>query len=267
MSANTQFTPPEKLYKYRSLNTKEEQGWVREILLENCLYFPSRLQVNDPFDCRIPLVWNRSTPKQWRDKLTETYSIMPPPGNWTGNVKGYVGFLLENGAIQKMKRDGPTAEKAILDNFRFVCLCERRDNILMWSHYADYHRGICLEFRVLKKSFFSAAIPVEYGLDCPVLKATLPQKELADGMIRTKAPLWKHEQEWRVGKREAAARYLFRPECLTGVILGCQISPDNEALITEWLTKRTSRATLYRAMKAQSKFALEIKRIKVINPG
>jgi len=29
---------------------------------------------------------------------------------------------------------------------RFYCLTPFADNTLMWSHYADNHRGICLEF-------------------------------------------------------------------------------------------------------------------------
>ncbi len=32
------------------------------------------------------------------------------------------------------------------NNEKILCLTESRDNFLMWSHYADCHRGFCVEF-------------------------------------------------------------------------------------------------------------------------
>ena len=136
----------------------------------------------------------------------------------------------------------------------------------MWSHYGDCHRGICLEFQVLDESLFSAAVPVEYAKDYPTLRATLPVKDLADGMIRTKARLWKYEQEWRVLSDDDNARRGFPKQCLSGVILGCQISRRHESLITRWLNQRNSFVILYRAYKDRGKFAVRIEKVKEIGP-
>jgi hypothetical protein len=258
---------PRTLYKYRSLDSVVEQNKVKDILLNNRLYFSTRLGFNDPFDCRIPVLWDRSTRDDWRAKLLETYGLKGRPAKWKGTVEQYVEWLLqEKDIIAKMKKSGPRAINSLLDTHGVLCLCRHPDEILMWSHYANNHEGVCLQFRVLKGSLFSDAVPVEYAEYYPVLKATLPQKELADGMIRTKASHWKHEAEWRVFKRDAPALHNFPQECLCGVILGCRILPKNEALITSWLLQRASSVTLYKAVQAKDKFALTIQRIKDIGP-
>jgi hypothetical protein len=136
----------------------------------------------------------------------------------------------------------------------------------MWSHYADNHEGVCLEFTVLKESYFDGAISVIYASDYPQLKVTMGSRELADGMVRTKATHWAYESEWRVLNVEVTPLHDFPKECLSGVILGCQISAPNENLIIEWLSERSSPTTLYRAVKAEDKFAVRIEKIREIGP-
>ena len=45
--------------------------------------------------------------------------------------------------------------------YRLYCLSTRPDCPLMWGHYADHHRGVCLEFNVRTPDFCSA-IEVNY---------------------------------------------------------------------------------------------------------
>ena len=37
----------------------------------------------------------------------------------------------------------------MLPKLRVFCVSEVNDNILMWSHYAQYHRGVCIRLRVM----------------------------------------------------------------------------------------------------------------------
>jgi len=258
--------PPRHLYKYRSMQSARDRARVKDILLKHRLYFPTRLGFNDPFDCHVPISWDRSTPEEWRQKLLETYRLTQIPKRWAGNLENYVQYLLDKKhIIAQLHKSGPKAFEAGLNKFQVLCLCKRPDGILMWSHYASNHEGICLQFRTYDGSIFSAAVPVEYANDYPILKATLLRKELADGMIRTKAKLWKYEKEWRVFKNNGqTSHYTFPKDCLTGVILGCQTSAINQALISTWLQQRNSPVVLYKASKECDKFALRIKRIEKI---
>jgi hypothetical protein len=47
--------------------------------------------------------------------------------------------------------------------YRIYSLSARPDSQLMWGHYADHHRGVCLEFDV-RTPDFSSAIQVDYLL-------------------------------------------------------------------------------------------------------
>jgi len=257
------FVLPSKLYKYRSMKTWRDRRKVKDILLRNRLYFATRLGFNDPFDCRISPSWDDSTTEEWRQTLLETHKIMPVPEEWKENVEGYVEESLKGGVnVEECK----AAYERCLDNFRVLCLCQQPDGILMWSHYANNHEGVCLEFEVRKGSFFMDAKPVQYPKDYPQFKATIGIEKLANGIVGTKAKLWEYEAEWRVGKLDQNALSNFPTECLSGVILGCQVSDKNEALICKWLTKRISPATLYRAVKEEHKFAVRIDKVKEICP-
>ena len=50
-----------------------------------------------------------------------------------------------------------------VDACGILSLCAKNDDILMWSHYASSHRGICLEFKAGDNDpFFAYALPVTY---------------------------------------------------------------------------------------------------------
>jgi hypothetical protein len=93
-------------------------------------------------------------------------------------------------------------------NLSVCCFCERRDSILMWTHYADQHRGCCIEFDV--SSHF---IPDGVGPLLPVLYKDEPfdvtpyYTAIAAGggnnwaaMLAAchKRKAWAYELEWRL---------------------------------------------------------------------
>lgn len=51
-------------------------------------------------------------------------------------------------------------------NTGIYCFTKSEDNILMWSHYANEHKGICLEFDHSDPDLFTAA-KVNYCCDYP----------------------------------------------------------------------------------------------------
>ena len=55
---------------------------------------------------------------------------------------------------------------------RIYCLTPIPNNILMWSHYADNHKGICLEFDTSIR-LFGTAREVDYRETYPLLSAQI----------------------------------------------------------------------------------------------
>jgi hypothetical protein len=74
-------------------------------------------------------------------------------------------------------------------------------NLPMWSHYADNHRGICLEFSTRNEVMCSPQ-PVEYVSTFPLIGAysTDPYENLR--LLLVKADVWKYEKEYRLIAQE-----------------------------------------------------------------
>lgn len=55
--------------------------------------------------------------------------------------------------VQKIRNKLQRQTKKFLQNSSAICFSEKKDNFLMWSHYASKHSGICLEFSLNKSRF------------------------------------------------------------------------------------------------------------------
>lgn len=123
-----------RLYKYRPDNE-------HTLRLLECqeLWFSFAKDFNDPFDCLFP-DFEEVVEEDWM-KLAESLSVSIEEKRKVLNYLKSINF-------------DPTVikEQYGKDNFKSLivyCLSEIRDNILMWSHYANSHHGICIGFETL----------------------------------------------------------------------------------------------------------------------
>jgi len=59
------------------------------------------------------------------------------------------------------------ARSLVRNSFRIVCFSETYQSILMWSHYADQHRGFCIEYDFTADPWRSVVFPVAYQRSMP----------------------------------------------------------------------------------------------------
>lgn len=83
-------------------------------------------------------------------------------------------------------------KKEMNEKFGLICFSENWVNPLLWSHYADKHRGICLGFEVDKRILRK----ITYVKERSELRLPLT-KETADQLLWTKYWDWKYEEERR----------------------------------------------------------------------
>ena len=70
------------------------------------------------------------------------------------------------------------------------------DDFLMWSHYADSHKGCCLELEITERNNSQwQLVPITYTNSLP--KPVGPGKDAVELIISTKTELWKGENEVR----------------------------------------------------------------------
>lgn len=215
---------PRFLYKYRSL-ASPAIDFTKQIISKCELYFASPLQMNDPFEGYF--TFDRE----------DLFGMLP---EIAGEVRKQVGQ--PDVDVKRVADKWPSVAEEYRLSIRgqflsavgVVSLTERWDSALMWSHYSDSHRGICIEFDVqlAPRDETWALWPVVYTDYCPVGKLSSADT-LGEVMVASmyhKAVDWAYEKEWRFIRLtgEAANPNLpcdlgpakFPNEMLSGIIFG-----------------------------------------------
>lgn len=128
-----------------------------------------------------------------------------------------------NGRVEYISDEENIARENIIkyiSGFGIVSYSETENNILLWSHYSDNHKGMCLVFDVpdiLSKDIYKVdyedlICPIEFKQDVEIL-----------GVLKTKSKAWSYEKEHRqifkIGER-----HYYYPNILKEIIFGCQAS-------------------------------------------
>jgi hypothetical protein len=151
------------------------------------------------------------------------------------------------------------------------CLSEKKDDILMWSHYANVHRELRLEFDAFhdallaNRMIFGQALKVLYSEERPVLNViNIGEPREYQKALLTKSTHWEYEREWRVIKTPGEGGpglKPFHPASLTGVIFGALISPENKQKVRDWIIRYPTKLSLYEARINEDKFKVDIEPI------
>ena len=244
---------PNKLYRYTSIRDHTER-----IFLNRELYFSEPAAFNDPFDCRV----NYST------ECTEpTFrELAGSKDSWLARViRTLYPKLAFQHAVSRAyeNRDALVGENArnALDahiaKTGISCFTELKDNILMWSHYAAQHKGICLEFSTEKSPLFEGVRPIIYTKDCPVYECYSNDLSIiAQRALFRKATDWAYEKEWRLLWRQAKVSRVLTPGTLSAVILGARISETHAAQVKSWCVTLQPRPEIWRAALKYDSYAL-----------
>lgn len=158
------------IYKYyRGINRDWNSIIKPELWLCQAGYF------NDPYDCAF--LYNCHTREIYDPKTERDLAIEE-------SIKQYE---------QDKKSD-------IIQSAVFVgCFSERNESLLMWSHYADEHRGLCIGYNLhdLIKNY--NCFPVIYSDEMPQEKEIdLDKTDSLMKYMLTKCRDWSYEKEWRI---------------------------------------------------------------------
>jgi len=219
------------------------------VFTKGVLYFPSRTQFNDPFDCIAPDF--SSIPPGKLEAFIRKRVAEEWPGATDAERKEKVREIPRSPAeMERMSQE-------VADYLGVLSLTSKRDSILMWSHYANGHKGFCLEFDASAEPFASA-LKVQYRETRHSFDVDAHPRETATKFLLTKHKDWEYEDEWRLVAEKGRETYQFPSHVLTGVIFGTAISDTDKLKVKEWIGKGRSRPRCYRARLNQTEFALDI---------
>ena len=163
----------EYLYRYFRFNrqgnrlTDWEDERLKRIFTHNELYFASPIKLNDPFDCKTLFTFQGSRKVDFWHYF---YGMVRYkfPNLSEKETKKKVDALSQGKLHKDPRRRNVQIEtwlKILLSEdakLGILCLSEKRDDILMWSHYADGHTGFCLEFDKEGLKSWNFCSPIRY---------------------------------------------------------------------------------------------------------
>lgn len=224
---------PTSLYKYVRFSDK-----LLEQLCHDHVYYADPASFNDPLDCTPVVEADISIPELKEvlaqlasnrvskeidvamrklrlrgDKATERREKL-----MDSEVRRLIGEIDYNATEADRQEDQEAwirngLSVAIEEELRrahetgVLCLCSKFDSPLMWSHYADQHRGVCLEYDT--SAIASAKLHrVSYGRS-RIIRAShirdwlfrdsrAARKAVVTAALLTKSKEWRYEGEWRL---------------------------------------------------------------------
>jgi len=258
------------VYRYRSVlaDPKEPTGidghsatTLRQIFLDNVLWLSSANDFNDPFDM-VGKATAKATLTQRKDKFTRLVNIRAASESWKKRQK-MIATLLSTSEEQlaEMMRNS-------IDTFRattgICCFAGSARDILMWSHYASSHTGVCFQFeRSRDFRTLSRAVTVDYVEDLPEVNWIINFEDGCKRMLLSKSKQWSYENENRIILEGQAHSHLrIAPEALRSVILGCNASKRLHHFVDTLVAKRALTGLppvgVYAARRHPSRYALTI---------
>lgn len=246
---------PRYLYKFRPGLPNE---FTEKIFRDTELWYSSPADFNDPFDCFIELDTNNTLEeiedfirKNPDNQGIDEQRIKQQALAWFNDPEHF-HKLINNTSYEALNSCG------------IGCFAPDADEVLMWSHYAASHTGICLKFDVLADpEGFALIFKVEYPKEYPswnhirnAVGQTVAQ------LVSHKSQRWDYEREWRVLKFGMTGSHSFKREALVEVIFGCKASNDSIAKTkTVLLESGMSQVPLKQAHRARGSYALTFESI------
>jgi hypothetical protein len=283
-------------FKYASVWT------ARQVIESKSFRYSSPTKFNDPFDHQAGFVLN-STPDEFAKLLTAsieriifsdvvpTVSPVSPFTALTLQFRSIRDRLPREQFLQKL-RDSCIESAANLHGHidqmnaaiqeqlchsRVLCLSELHDNVVMWSHYAEQHRGVVFKLRCIdeidnallaaKKVSYTNAFPAFPSADEYAKHLTGEQPidfvPLCWNIAFTKHIDWVYEREWRVHiprlqepPGDGYTIYSEDPRVFEAVYLGCRMHDNDVAAIVELIGRHLPATKILRGKKSTTAFAL-----------
>ncbi len=265
-----------KLYKYRYFNEKlvsrdgfpdgEQIPQWHQVLYDGIIIPAAPETFNDPYDCDFLLedgFLNSSAARSMLiELLAERCAITSEEKISIRNSDNLEKTLKEvlwkhfrarsRGLTKKLMETSISTIQRVKELLRVACFSEINDSILMWSHYADNHKGFCIEYDLSDWDCSDHLKPVQYVNERHYIRSNFADnlspnagREIMDAAL-FKSAEWSYEKEWRLvmsaveiikPKFKGTIPALFLEDFITAVYIGTKAEEKYCAKICEHYRK------------------------------
>jgi len=185
-----------------------------ETLREGKIWMSLPSSFNDPLDCQLRIVDKTEFSTFKEERIKRAANVLYEEYGEDGKA-----WLLDDAIVAEIRNwtdgrsestDKPHFLKLVeqrIQKFGVQCFSELVDSPLMWSHYADVHKGFCIEYEYhpLDLAFsnnsefaMSPAIYTSQLQEFHLNEVLFSPKEVAHKLYATKSQHWSYEKEHRL---------------------------------------------------------------------
>lgn len=258
-----------RLFHYQRFNAE----YLIPLLARGVLRFSNPSTFNDPWDCRPRFgkqaLMNREVYERHVHYMAQIARKLDP-NIPAAELARRSEILRRDPALMERLIDENTVKiaEAIRQHYRIYCLSRKADSPLMWSHYAESHRGVCLEFDA-DNDFFGGALAINYQTSYPEVDMTSDEEPaLVVAALLTKSSIWSYEEEFRLVSREGQSEGFLvtndgflgiQRQFLKAVIVGAQMKGWERDTV-RWLIQQAGnpRIEMKHALMVPGRYELSI---------
>lgn len=277
---------PRRLYKYRAFS-----NLTLEMLVEDRLFFADPSTFNDPLDSRPSLNTDLAVPELERiyvefvqQRISAEMSAAAKSIKYRGpRTVEHIARQAQRHAVERVadiRYNSTNPDYEVKDPLQFllgqyveeellrrydkgiVSFAERATCPLMWSHYGDQHKGLCIGYSI-PADVTASVRKVEYDGGRLVHASSVAamiegdenaRREVDAAVLFRKAPNWRYEREWRLtGPRGLQDSSLELEE----VIFGIRCSPAVKYAAVKALEERHRRVSFFEMRELHGTFRLK----------
>ncbi len=260
--------------------------------------FTAPTNFNDPLDCHWDLFWQMHN-KEWverlarnqaevllrrsvtnadfgdsdaRNRFYEWRTLAYKAKDATAEAYGMFGIALTHKAAERAAARRQ-AYRQIATSFQILCCSLNPESLLMWSHYADHHKGFLIELRPECLALPPGAVrqAVKYADELPevftdeewislmLFGRDIDHSKLLRLWTLIKAEHWRYEQEFRLMFSKPSAPTLHHDipipaGALVSVTAGARCPPPVRDEVFRLARAFEPTVTLWQALLHPSKF-------------
>lgn len=259
---------PEILYKYRDWNNKLHQ----RIITENEIFLAKPSSLNDPFDSKIPIRFDKGSKEKAFEMALEIVKLEYPRYNDEAQQK-IAKEIVDKGLWKDPRNiEAQTAfQRQKIDKDFGICSFSDDKNLnLVWTHYGASHYGFCVGFNTqnliheLKNRILSSTgliidlLNIDYVDEFPYIDGfdESNDKNLIR-VLKTKARPWDYEQEHRLillnGTNKAVK---LSDSVIQDVVFGIRMDEKFKKEIIATLKDKQNNSRLYQAKLSENSFEI-----------
>lgn len=251
---------PRRLYKYRSFDL-----YSLRMLTSSSVYFSDPTLFNDPLDCKpeLDVDIDIDSLEMLCMRMTDASSqILNECKNEAAFYNSENPGEMEDYYLQIVASRVKKMLYSQMGKIGVLSLAENWSCPLMWSHYGDQHKGICLGFDTprlsdvtLKKVNYEGQRCIKCSdlMSCFIEGNSVALEGIEETFFFTKANEWKYEREWRVKNHKSGEE--SSPYELKEVYFGMRC---DDAVKTAVLNlKRTPELAYYQVFSPKNTFELD----------